>query len=245
VIPVDGILESAAGVLDESALTGESRPVERTRGEQLQRRRQRRCRLPPRAVATAAESTYAGIIRLVEEASAREGALRAPGGPVRVDLRPRDACGRGPCVGDQRRCRPGPRGARGRHALPADPGGPDRDRSRHLESGQARDHRQRRWSVGGARPRTRPAVRQDRHPDRGSPELADVETFDHGSPEEVLSLAASLDQVSPTCSLARSCARLGSVGWTSPSRRTFMGRAARDPRPRRWPGGRHRQGGPG
>jgi len=35
VIPVDGILESAAGVLDESALTGESRPVERTQGEQL------------------------------------------------------------------------------------------------------------------------------------------------------------------------------------------------------------------
>src|SRR5262245_62679910 len=35
VVPVDGILVSAGGVLDESALTGESRPVERVEGEQI------------------------------------------------------------------------------------------------------------------------------------------------------------------------------------------------------------------
>ena len=34
-LPVDAILESANGVLDESALTGESRPVERVHGEQI------------------------------------------------------------------------------------------------------------------------------------------------------------------------------------------------------------------
>jgi heavy metal translocating P-type ATPase len=69
VVPVDGILEAANAVLDESALTGESRPVERERGEQV---RSGAVNAGPgmdlRAIATAAESTYAGIVRLVEEA---------------------------------------------------------------------------------------------------------------------------------------------------------------------------------
>ncbi len=70
VVPVDGFVRSTAAVLDESAITGESRLVTRSEGEivasgvvnaggpfDLQ------------AVATADESTYAGIVRLVEEAS--------------------------------------------------------------------------------------------------------------------------------------------------------------------------------
>jgi heavy metal translocating P-type ATPase len=69
VVPVDGIVDVDAIVLDESALTGESRPVDRARGEQI---RSGAVNAGPafdlHAVATAAESTYAGIIRLVEEA---------------------------------------------------------------------------------------------------------------------------------------------------------------------------------
>jgi cation transport ATPase len=147
VVPVDGFLASGNGVFDESALTGESRPVERVAGEQV---RSGAVNAGPafdlRAVASADRSTYAGILRLVEQAQ-RE---RAPF----VRLADRYALIFVPVALVV--------------ALPADPGGPDRDRSRHLESGQARDHRQRRWSVGGARPRTRPALRQDRHPDRGN-----------------------------------------------------------------------------
>jgi heavy metal translocating P-type ATPase len=58
-------------VLDESALTGESRPVERPAGE-LARSGTVNGGAPfkMRAVATAAESTYAGIVRLVSEAEA-------------------------------------------------------------------------------------------------------------------------------------------------------------------------------
>ncbi len=69
VVPVDGVIRSPAAVLDESALTGESRLVTRAEGEivasgvvnaggpfDLQ------------AIATAEDSTYAGIVRLVEEA---------------------------------------------------------------------------------------------------------------------------------------------------------------------------------
>lgn len=69
VIPVDGRLLSPAAILDESALSGESLPVTRRQGEQL-----------PSGVSnvgapflltatrTAAQSTYAGIVRLAETA---------------------------------------------------------------------------------------------------------------------------------------------------------------------------------
>lgn len=69
VVPVDGFLVSANCVLDESALTGESRPVERSAGDPL---RSGAVNAGPsltlRATTTAEESTYAGIVRLVEEA---------------------------------------------------------------------------------------------------------------------------------------------------------------------------------
>jgi len=71
VVPVDGLVEGEPAVLDESALTGESRPVERSAGE-LARSGTVNGGGPfdLRAVATAAESTYAGIVRLVREAEA-------------------------------------------------------------------------------------------------------------------------------------------------------------------------------
>jgi len=68
VIPVDGVASTHA-VLDESALTGESRPVERAAGDPI-----RSGALNAGgafdliATATAEDSTYAGIVRLVEEA---------------------------------------------------------------------------------------------------------------------------------------------------------------------------------
>jgi heavy metal translocating P-type ATPase len=68
VVPVDGLLEGDA-VLDESALTGESRPVDRPRGDLV---RSGAVNAGPgfdlHATSTAADSTYAGIVRLVQEA---------------------------------------------------------------------------------------------------------------------------------------------------------------------------------
>jgi heavy metal translocating P-type ATPase len=69
VLPVDGSVTSAVAVLDESALTGEALPVEHGPGDGV-----RSGTLNTggpfdlRAETTAADSTYAGIIRLVSEA---------------------------------------------------------------------------------------------------------------------------------------------------------------------------------
>jgi heavy metal translocating P-type ATPase len=69
VLPVDGMVASGPAVLDESALTGEARPAEHGPGEAV-----RSGTLNAggpfdlRATTSAADSTYAGIIRLVAEA---------------------------------------------------------------------------------------------------------------------------------------------------------------------------------
>ncbi len=69
VVPVDGTVASGAAVLDESALTGEARPAERMRGERV-RSGVVNAGGPfdLRASGTAAEGTYAGVIRLVAAA---------------------------------------------------------------------------------------------------------------------------------------------------------------------------------
>lgn len=68
VVGVDGVLLSAA-VLDESALTGESLPVEAAMGDSVRSGAVNAGGpFDMRATTVAAESTYAGIVRLVEQA---------------------------------------------------------------------------------------------------------------------------------------------------------------------------------
>ena len=71
VVPVDGRVESDAAVLDESALTGEPLPVTHATGDAV-RSGVVNAGGPfdLRATTSAAESTYAGIVRLVSEAEA-------------------------------------------------------------------------------------------------------------------------------------------------------------------------------
>jgi len=73
VVPVDGTLTSGAAVLDESALTGEALPVEHRRGDGLRSGTVNAAGpFDLRASASAAMSTYAGIVRLVSEAESAQ-----------------------------------------------------------------------------------------------------------------------------------------------------------------------------
>jgi heavy metal translocating P-type ATPase len=69
VVPVDGTVVEGVGVLDQSALTGESLPVKATQGEPvLSGSTNAGEAFDMTATRLAAESTYAGIVRLVEDA---------------------------------------------------------------------------------------------------------------------------------------------------------------------------------
>ena len=69
VVPVDGLVDGVAAVLDEAALTGEARPVTRAEGDQVNSGTLNAGGpFDLRAIAVAEQSTYAGIVRLVREA---------------------------------------------------------------------------------------------------------------------------------------------------------------------------------
>ena len=71
VVPVDGRIEGAVAVLDESVLTGEPLQVERAVGEPVRSGVVNAATaFEMRATATAEQSTYAGIVRLAQEAGA-------------------------------------------------------------------------------------------------------------------------------------------------------------------------------
>jgi heavy metal translocating P-type ATPase len=71
VIPVDGRVEAGVAVLDEAALTGESLPVERPAGDGVASGTVNAGGpFDLRATTTSAQSTYAGIVRLVSTAEA-------------------------------------------------------------------------------------------------------------------------------------------------------------------------------
>jgi heavy metal translocating P-type ATPase len=71
VVPVDGIVSAGGAVLDESSLTGESRPVSLEAGTPVRSGGSNSGGpFELRVTATAAHSTYSGIIRLVQAAEA-------------------------------------------------------------------------------------------------------------------------------------------------------------------------------
>ena len=162
VVPVDGRVASGAAVLDESALTGEARPVERGTGDQV-RSGVLNAGGPfdLRASDTAAESTYAGIIRLVSAAENSQAPFVRLADRYAMWFLPLTlaVAGAGWALG-------GPSRAVAvlvvATPLPADPGRAGRDGFRPVGGGTARRGGQERWRAGTPRPVHHAHPRQDR-----------------------------------------------------------------------------------
>ena len=169
VVPADGTVASGRAVLDESALTGEPLPVEHPQGDQVRSGVVNAGGPFDLAITTRAEeSTYAGIVRLVREAEESQAPF--------VRLADRYALwfvlitlvAAAAHLGS-RRCLPGRGRPGGRHAVPADPGGPGRARGRDVGSRAAGRGRQGRRGPRAARPVHNPAAGQDRDADQRAP----------------------------------------------------------------------------
>ena len=197
VVPVDGSLVSASAVLDESALTGEPLPVERSLGDRVRSGVVNAgFPLDLRATTSAADSTYAGVVRLVAEAERSQAPVVRLADRYALGLPCRDpGCRRDRLV--CRRCEPCRGRPGGGHTVSSHPGGARGPGLGALPCRQARSHRQ-----GWRSPRTPghlydPADRQDGDHDRGAPGADRGRVRRVGPTDRILQLAASLDQVSP------------------------------------------------
>ncbi len=198
VVPVDGILVSETCVLDESALTGESRPAVREAGDPLRSGAVNAgASLTLRATASAADSTYAGIVRLVEEAERQKAPFVRLADRYALAFLPVTlaiAGGAWLLTGDPVRAlavlvvaTPCPLILAAPIAIVA---GISRAAKRGVivKGGGALETIARGAVLLFDKTGTLTA---------GIPEVADVEVFGDAGPDEVLRLAASLDQVSP------------------------------------------------
>jgi heavy metal translocating P-type ATPase len=197
VVPVDGLAVTGV-VLDESALTGESRPVERDAGTVVRSGAVNAgAPFDVRAVSTAEESTYAGIVRLVREAQASKAPFERMADRYALVFLPLTvavAAGAWILSGDPVRglavlvvATPCPLILAAPVAIVA---GISREARRGLivKGGGALE------TLGRAR-----VVLLDKTGTltAGTPRVSDVEVFGDRRGEEILRIAASLDQVSP------------------------------------------------
>src|SRR6266700_4430027 len=198
VVPVDGALEAAHAVLDESALTGESLPVERGRGDPV---RSGALNAGPavdlRATAVAADSTYAGIVRLVEQAQSRKAPFVRLANRYALTFVPLTLLIAGAAwavSGDPVRALAVLVVATPCPLILAAPVA--------IVSGMSRAARRGIIVKGGGALETLARGRilvldKTGTVTGGSPAVTDIESFSHYSADELLQFAASLDQVSP------------------------------------------------
>ena len=196
-VPVDGVV-AADVVLDESTLTGEARPVERAAGSLVRSGAVNAG--PPfdlRAVSTAEESTYAGIVRLVREAQASKAPfvrLADRYALVFLPLTLAVAAGAWLASGDP---------VRALAVLVVAPPCPlILAAPLAIVAGVSRTARRGLTVKGGGALETLARARvvvldKTGTLTAGTPRVSDVETFDGWTADDVLRLAASLDQVSP------------------------------------------------
>lgn len=150
-VPVDGSLTSTLAFLDESTLSGESTPVERREGAPLRSGALNAgASFEMLATTNGAESTFAGIVRLVSAAQSSKARV-APCGPLRAVVRPLVVGSGWSGLFCERRS--GARAGRtcGGNALPPYPLRPGRHCVRHVDLCEAWHPSQGRWRFGTAR----------------------------------------------------------------------------------------------
>jgi heavy metal translocating P-type ATPase len=197
VVPVDGLAVTAV-VLDESALTGESRPVERDAGSVVRSGAVNAgSPFDVRAASTAEESTYAGIVRLVREAQASKAPFERMADRYALVFLPLTvavAAGAWILSGDP---------VRGLAVLVvATPCPLILAAPVAIVAGISREARRGLIVKGGGALETLARARivlldKTGTLTAGTPRVSDVEVFGNRPSEDVLRLAASLDQVSP------------------------------------------------
>jgi cation transport ATPase len=171
ILPVDGVVSAGPALLDEAALTGEARVGERQVGDPVRSGTANAgAAFQMRATTGAADSTYAGIIRMVREAQASKVPL--------VRLAERAAWLFVPVTLFLGRPGSRPRRARGRDPVSAPPRRSGRHRLGGLQGRSARDRRE--GGRGAREAGTRPGAlpRQDRHHHPGRAAAA-ADRYDH------------------------------------------------------------------
>ena len=198
VVPVDGTVAEGLAVLDQSALTGESLPVQLRAGDSvLSGSTNVGDAFDLTATRLAAESTYAGVDSPGRGRPALARADVAACRPLRHRLPGGDGGARRRGLAHDRRPGSGGGGAGGGDALSADPGGAGGDRRRPVARGQARHSDQGRQGDrdAGADPFHR--ARQDRYADpRPGADRVRPARRTASRPTKLLRIAASLDQAS-------------------------------------------------
>ena len=172
-IPVDGEVSDGRAAVDESMLTGESVPVEKTVGDHVAGATVNTDGvLTVRATAVGADTALAHIVRLVEQAQgARPRCSGWPTGSRRCLCRPSiGSCRRDFCRVDAARRQPGGwldrrhRGADHRVPVCTGPGHSHGDHDRHRPRRRHGDPDQGRRGAGSLKEDRHRGVRQDRHP---------------------------------------------------------------------------------
>ena len=197
VVPVDGKVVDGVAVLDQSALTGEAMPVQLKPGQAaLSGSTNVGDAFDLEASRLAAESTYAGVVRLVEAAQrsrAPMARLADRYAMVFLAVTAVMAAAAWWLTGES-----GPRGgcAGGGDALSTHSGGSGGYRRRPVPRGQARHPDQGRQGDRDPGAGARAGHRQDRHPDHRPGQIVSIHAAEGVTPDEVLRIAASLDQAS-------------------------------------------------
>ena len=205
-VPVDGAVLEGASAVDESMVTGESLPVEKRAGDTvIGGTLNGRGGFVMRADKIGAETMLARIVQLVADAQRSRAPIQRLADQVAGWFVPAVLAVAALAflawwirAGAVRQLCPGGGGLGADHRLPmrAGPGDADVDHGRRGPRRSAGRADPERRGAGAVRAGGHAGGRQDRHADRGRPEVTEIVPLDGGGEQELLRVAAALERSS-------------------------------------------------